>query len=525
LNTNSEFAPRSAKKRLATIAGCIGILILFVALRWNNYDAPLIRDEGEYAYSAQLLRSGQLPYEHAFLQKPPMVAYSYLVANLLAPRLFWSPRLVAYLFTALMTVLLGRAARNDFGPEVAWTTMWIVTPMVLLPNLSQFPANSEMFMLLPVMAMISLRYRNSGAAWFAGGAIAVATILYKYTALALLALIFAAWSLRYWKNQRNFRQLFARWMLALLGAALATTILLGPFLISDGGKRFWECTVAFNRWYAKSETFGWTVAWLHVHTLWESWWILFFLPLFVFVKLRPGLGFWIAAFGAAWLTTAASQYEHYYITVMPFWALLAGLGVRNLSNWINAKFPTKFAHWVGPALTVIVVGALCLPDASWILRSKQQFALDKWGPGSPFVASPVVARRVAELTSLNDKVCVAGSEPQILYYAQRFSPTRFVISYPLTMSTPLARTFQLEAISDLEAKPPAVIVLVRSPESWETYEETPTDYTEYLKKIVSENYELIGGYLVEKNADHWQEPLGSDEMLRTNLVVFKRKGQ
>src|SRR5258708_2033157 len=33
-----------------------GIGLLFIALRWNNYDAPLVRDEGEYAYAAQLLK-------------------------------------------------------------------------------------------------------------------------------------------------------------------------------------------------------------------------------------------------------------------------------------------------------------------------------------------------------------------------------------------------------------------------------------------------------------------------------------
>src|SRR5262245_612625 len=65
-----------------------GICVLFVALRWNTFDAPLVRDEGEYAYAGQLLRHGVLPYAGSFLQKPPMVAYSYALAGAIAPKVY-----------------------------------------------------------------------------------------------------------------------------------------------------------------------------------------------------------------------------------------------------------------------------------------------------------------------------------------------------------------------------------------------------------------------------------------------------
>ncbi|HWF20235.1 MAG TPA: hypothetical protein VG754_13280, partial [Verrucomicrobiae bacterium] len=86
---------------------CIGIIVLFVALRWNNYDAPLIRDEGEYFYSAALLKQGIAPYANSFLQKPPMIIYTYAFATTVLPNSYWSARFLAYLFVALTTVLLG----------------------------------------------------------------------------------------------------------------------------------------------------------------------------------------------------------------------------------------------------------------------------------------------------------------------------------------------------------------------------------------------------------------------------------
>src|SRR5271170_1901103 len=109
--------------------GVLGLAFLFVLLRWNNFDAPLTRDEGEYAYAARLLLSGSVPYEHSFLQKPPMVAYSYALAGLLAPDVFWLPRILADVFAALATVLLGYIALREFGPGVAMPAMWLMTPM------------------------------------------------------------------------------------------------------------------------------------------------------------------------------------------------------------------------------------------------------------------------------------------------------------------------------------------------------------------------------------------------------------
>ena len=106
---------------------------MFVALRWNTFDAPLVRDEGEYAYAGQLLRHGSLPYAGSFLQKPPMVAYSYALAGAVAPKLYWAPRILAYLFAALATVLLGLIARREFGKGTGTIVMWLVTPMLLLP--------------------------------------------------------------------------------------------------------------------------------------------------------------------------------------------------------------------------------------------------------------------------------------------------------------------------------------------------------------------------------------------------------
>jgi hypothetical protein len=507
--------------------GILGLAFLFVLLRWNNFDAPLTRDEGEYAYAARLLLSGSAPYEHCFLQKPPMIAYSYALAGLLAPDLFWFPRILAGVFAALATVLLGYIARREFGPGVALPAMWLMTPMILLPELNQFIANTEMFMLLPLMATAAVyvhsRRCNGGTAhWLAAGVFAALTVCYKYTAFPLLAFVFVAWSFEEWRGGKSPRALAGHWLAALSGGTVVAAIVLAPFLLRDGGKRLWECTVVFNRYYAASPYFGMAGLWLMLGQFWRFWWILFLAPCFLVFKPERRVWFWAVLFLMAWLLTLGSHFGHYYIPIMPFWALLVAVALRGFAGWVAIK-ATQTRHWLRPVLAAIVVLAVCAPDAGWLIRTREQFAADSLGPWKTFLVSPLVAARLAQLTTARDFVYVAGSEPQILCYARRFSSTRFVTAHPLLIPTPLAKGCQAEAIHDLQHRPPAAIVLVRAGLNWTPQPGAPDDFVGFLKKLLVKNYDIVGGCLSDGAQARWREPLGREDTARCVMILFKRK--
>ncbi len=526
-------APDNRISKPALWLGVLGIAFLFLLLRWNNFNAPLIRDEGANAYAAQLLLSGGLPYEQSFLQKPPMIAYSYALAELLAPGVFWFPRILAAVFVALATVLLGYIARREFGPGVAMPAMWLVTPMLLLPEISQYVANTEMFMILPLMATIAVyvrsRHGKGGPAhWLAAGCLAALTVCYKYTAVPLLAFVFAGWSFEEWRGGRSPRAIAGHWLAALGGGIGTAACVLAPFLLRDGGKRLWECTVVFNHYYAESSVFGLDGLWVWLRAFWHFWWILFLaLGLLVF-KFERRVWFWAALFLIAWLATAGSHYGQYYLPIMPFWALLVAVALRGFQTWIAAKaaLSPRSRDALKLALTAGVVAIVCWSDAAWMVRTPQQFAAhwsSEWQGSPVFIESPLVAGRLRQLTTADDFVYVAGSEPQILYYAHRFSPTRFDFAAPLTYPTPLARGYQAEAIHALERHPPAAIVLVLSEKSWLVQPGTPPEFLDYLNKLLAEKYEIVGGFLSDGTRDQWQEPVAKEDVPRCTLALFKRK--
>jgi hypothetical protein len=313
-----------------------------------------------------------------------------------------------------------------------------------------------------------------------------------------------------------------RSLLLLLGGGIASLAILAPFLMWDGGRALWECTVVFNRFYRASATFGWSGLLTCAHLFWVKWWVLFLLLAVLLFRPRPRPWFWIALFLGAWVSTGASVFGQYYLLVMPFWALLAAVAINEVASLAAPRLGLP-QGWVRCGLTATVVLLVCLPDLPWITCTRQEFAAVKAGGGNDFPESWAVARRLAQLTAPTDRVFVAGSEPQILFYANRLSSTRFVIVYPLLIPTPLARGYQAEAIRDLERRPPAAIVLAQSPLSWLPQKGSPAEFLRYLDKLIARNYERVGGWVVDAQGGRWQEPLPDQDRANASLVLFRRK--
>jgi hypothetical protein len=312
------------------------------------------------------------------------------------------------------------------------------------------------------------------------------------------------------------------WAFGLCGATAASLLILAFFLIQDGGKHLWECTVHFNRYYAASSTFDWAGVLGYLRAFWVHWWVLFLVFPALGIKPQSNLWFWLGIFVTAWVATGSSVYGHYYIILMPFWALLSARAVNQLAMRLGENFAWA-RSWLNCALTALVTVLLCVPQWRWITRSPEQFAADKLGGSNPFIESVPAARRLQELTSSRDFVFVAGSEPQILCYAERQSSTRFVITYPLMIPTPLARGYQLEAIQELEQHPPAIIALIVPNTSWLTQPASPPDLFNYIDQLVAKHYKRIGGYVVEGNNRRWLEPLPDQDLVKASIILFQRK--
>ena len=503
------------------------LVLLFFVVRWNTFAAPFERDEGEYAYSAWLMRHNLVPYEEAFLQKPPMILYAYLAGQTLVGDFVWVPRVLAILFLAGATLGLASFARREISDGADLTVAWLATPMLALPALLPFAANTESFLLLPLIATLVIYSRHRGRAapreWFAAGCCASLSLLFKPIDIYLLSFVAIVWIAETWIDTRALRTVLRGVASGIAGVLAAAAVVLAWFLIKGAGRSMWEEVVTFNLHYARLVGQGGAAFEEQMRTLWIYWRIVLLLPIWLVIRRPPRWWFHLGLGATALLGIYQSRNGHYYLLLAPFLALAATASIHDIfavvaKRWTNVDVRLALGGLV--AFTAIL---MFLPAFQLVGLTPNEITERIYGSSNPFVESPVVAERVAALSKPGDYVYVAGSEPQILYYARRRSATRFVIAYPLMLDTPPARGYQVQAIREMTEHPPAVIVFARSNLSWGRLPGSPEVLLPYVKGMLDRDFQLVGGFIRDGETAAWTEPLRREQMLQCSLLVFVRK--
>ena len=64
----------------------------------------------------------------------------------------------------------------------------------------------------------------------------------------------------------------------------------------------------------------------------------------------------------------------------------------------------------------------------------------------------------------------------------------------------------------------------RSNTSWMTQPGSPRTLFNYLGPLMASHYQRIGGFFFDGPTGHWTEPLPDQDLTRSSLVLFKRRG-
>jgi hypothetical protein len=403
---------------------------------------------------------------------------------------------------------------------------FIVLPMLLFPPLSPFAANTEKFMLLPLMGVLTLftfnRKNINGLPWFWGGVLGALAILYKPIAFPALLYIFLVWFIEVKNSKGRSRSLWQNPFLGFTGAIMTSVLALGYFIIKGAGNALWESVVVYNQLEIKSFNSSLSSLSYYLSIFLHYWWILIIFSALYLWKRPTHWCFYIGLMVVSVLTvyTVPSGLGHFYLILMPFWAIVIASGISMLSDLLKERFGLSHpAPWL--ALGAILIMLYPIREQFFLSPAK----LNEWvyGTVNPFIESAEVAKHVSALTLPQDRIFVAGSEPQIYYYAQRRSISRFVITYPLNVHTAKRENYQREVIKDLQEKMPKIIVVSRRIYSslWEP--DSPTLFIEYLTMLLEDRYRMVGGIVWKKGGAYsWQETIGKEEMPAASILVFKR---
>ena len=495
------------------------LFFLIFILRFNSLETFFERDEGEYAYSAWIMKNGGVLYGDAFLQKPPMIVYTYYFAQFIKDGIVMT-RVLAFVFVFLSSLLVGYIARYEFGKRYFWLSAVIFGVIVNFPGFTPFAANTEIFMLLPMLGVIAIyekyRFSNKNYWHLIAGSLAMIALMYKPICILVVGFVFLVWAVEIVKKNNDIKDLFYRGMFWLFGMLIAGLLILLPIILSGQLRPFWEEVVVFNRSYAIS--WGWDLGAFvfQMKRIAKYYWILVIITP-VFLLARPKRWwFLIGCFVFSLLSVYQSYIGHYYLLVVPFWAILIGWIICYFCDAeVFKKIRYRREMFFGFFMVFMLWGY------------KEQFSLTGdqlgvwvYGNLNPFFEAQTIAHELARFTSSTDRVFIAGSEPEILYYAKRKSMSRFVITYPLIVETPLRLSYQKEIIREFETSFPKAIVYSQREYSGLWNEESPRLFIDYLNSLIENEYELAGGYVWKNGRGYWSNQLSEEEKKNSSLLLY-----
>jgi hypothetical protein len=546
--TGAQRAPRVAARPLVARrprpgspwperVGLLAVLLGTAALRLRLLDVPLERDEGEFAYMAQLILRGEVPYLAAHNMKLPGVYYAY--AGILA--LFGES--VAAIHAGLLLLnlaaiaLVHRLARCLLDRTGALVAAAAYALLSLDPSVLGLAAKGEHFLVVPVLAgVLLLRAPGPGVGRVAvAGLLLGAAVVMKQHAAAFV-LFGGLWLLAGGgrRDTTAWRTPLATVLVFAAAAALPFALTCAAIAAAGAFTPFWFWTVTYARQYATllpldvaAGQLGRQVVAMLVAA--PGCWLLAAVGLAAPLWDAPARrGAWFVGLFAACSFLAVVPglrfSEHYFIQVLPAAALLAGTGAETLVRRARSA----------PVATALRAAVLLVPVALSLVQGRAHlFLLSPAGVAravygaNPFPEAIAVGRYLREHSRPEERVAVIGSEPEIYFYARRRAAVSYMYTYPLTEAQPFARRMQEDMIAQLERERPRLLVLVNVDTSWSLRPDSPRLLMEWAERAVNTDYRAAGVVDIVPGGPtvyRWDaEARDAGPRSRFHLMVFERR--
>jgi hypothetical protein len=517
------------------------VIAIFVGLRLRFLDVPLERDEGEYAYAGQLILEGIPPYSQVYNMKMPGIyaAYALIMAvfGQTYPAIHFG-LLVINAITILLIFLLTKYLIDSFTAVFATAAFAVLS---LSQSVQGIFANAEHFVILFVVAGILLLVlavdRKSLVLLLTASILLGIGFLMKQHSIAFI--VFAGLYLLF----SQFRRKPFKLKPFLLRAALFIVGVLLPFGITcfilwrvGVFEKFWFWTFVYAREYVSivsvleglknlksaiipivgSTVFIWILAGIGLLTS--------FIEKKIYNRRLFIIGFLLFSFFA----TCPGFYfrPHYFILLLPAIALLFGVGLFGIRQALMGQKATIRKDLIVVPLGLAILFHTMYQQKKFLLAEDPVVVSRIIYDISPFPESLKIAEYIKAHSSSDDTIAILGSEPQILFYANRRSASSYVYTYPLMEPQPYALQMQEEMIRQIEAAKPKFMVLVNRL-SWAAQSTSEKMIFNWGQKYQEEYYRLVGFVdilSINQTIYRWNED-AAEYTPRSDywLAVFERK--
>jgi hypothetical protein len=535
-----EQQPALSSKFNTLLLYCIAFLVIVTSIyvRIRLSGAPLERDEGEYAYMGQLLLKGFPPYTNAYTMKLPGVALVYtLVMSVFgqsATGIHTGLLLVNIMSTGLVYLLGRRFLSRD--------TALIAAAFFALLSLSQSVlgafAHATHFVVLFSLAGIvlldhGLNRKQTFLLLFSGICFGLAFLMKQHSAIIIIfAVIF-----QIWPQREDIKKFCLDCCLFMTGAILPCAVVTLWLFNAGVFDRFWFWTFLYAREYVTGlsivegikQFFSqftpvvianlpiWLLATTGVVVLYRG------------PKPRTEKLFLAGYLAASFIMVCPGLYfrPHYFVLLLPPVALLAAYVTTAVLQKSEGLTPGKL---IGYAPLFLFAAASAYP---FVTERSYNFTLSPpevsraiYG-ANPFPEAVQIAAYLRENTTEKDSIAILGSEPEILFYANRISATGHIYMYGLMEEHKYAAKMQAQLISEIESANPAFIVVVNNSATWLLKPGSLNKVLDWGDSYLSSHYEEVG--IVEIYNDKPALYLSGEEIAEFNptsgsfVSVFRRR--
>ena len=518
------------------------VILVCVYVRVRLLSVPLERDEGEFAYFAQLMLHGIPPYLKAYTLKLPGAAVMYALFMGVFGQTASAIHLGLLVVNILNAGMLFFIARRLFDPVTGTAAAASYALLSLGQGVLGVFAHATHFVVLFALAGFLLLFRavergRPAALFFSGLSFGMAMVMKQH------GVFFAVFALLYFLREQRDRlpggwpRLARQGM--LLAAAMALPYVVCLLLLFGCGTfpKFWFWTVDYAREYVSRVTLTDGLKSFLRHFAYVSRNALFLwiaagagaIVLFTDRETNRGRGFvaGLLIFSSLAVCTGFYFRYHYFVMLLPAVALLIGIAAAPARNVLARTLPGPLSRIIPPLLFLTVVSLTVYREREVFFALEPVAVCKLIYNANPFAESPHVARYIREHTSPDDSIAVLGSEPQIYFYADRVSATGHIYTYGLMENQKYAPAMQAEMIREIEAARPKFIVAVNVYTSWLN---TPYSYpllVDWTRMYLKEHYQRVGiADIIDKTTTvyRWDRDVeGYYPDSKTYLDVFRRK--
>jgi len=483
---------RNEKARWVKLLLWIVLLAVLAVAALPTLLYPLTRDQGAYAYIADLMMQGGVPYRDAWDLKPPAVYFVYWLAFSLFGRSEFAVRLFDVLYTLLSAASVYILAQEVFADHrIAALSAWLYAFCYYLFVHFYAVANPESFMVpflvVSVYGMVRSVRSHSDLSLLLSGIASGFAFWFKPTA-GVVVLAALAWAgAEMWRERCNIGKVLRSLTVIILGGLLGL-LPIGLYLYGHGLRELLELWRVYGSGAylgARGLALGsGPLAMLNVIVRYlRDWQLLVWLSLAGAIGILAGrrrnrLGGAVVIFLLSSLVATLLQgklFEYHWIPVLAPAAILAATCLIWLLQDMRGRAHTSWRDMRSIFAVVVIVGLVLWTGYDHLTRyrrlvaylagrmsTEQYYAQFDIGTDFSRMGTLRAATYLREHTVPSETALIWGAEPLVNFLARRRSPTKYIFSYMLVSegSSPLVEASRRDFLEDLHRVKPTYIVLV-----------------------------------------------------------------